>query len=298
MTSASVNTATLPIPAQAPPQQAEPRTPSGPLDYMSASRLKCWQTCRLQFFFRYVERLPAATSPALFIGQVVHAVLQQWNLRRWRGEPADAKALWPVFAERWLEDQPDEGGNGSGSSNGSAIDWNGKEADYKDKAWNMLDHYLERTPIPAGEKPEAVEVMVERDFAASGLPPLKGIIDLVRQGGRIVDFKTTARTPDALQAGHLNEVQMCCYCVLYREATGHRESGVELHHLVKTKAPKLVITPLSPMTPDQGRRLMAIMESYVRGVGEEDYVPSPGQHCAWCDFFAECRAWNGKGGAH
>ena len=255
---------------------------SGPLDYLSASRLKTFQTCRLQFFFRYVEKLPTATSPALFVGQIVHQVLQQWNLRRWRGEPADVEALWPVFSEHWLQDQPEEG-----------IDWNGKEDDQKEKAWNMLEHYLEQTPIPLAEKPEAVEVVVERDFEAAGLPPLKGVIDLVRQGGRIVDFKTTARTPDERQAAHLNEVQMSCYAVLYREATGHPESGMELHHLVKTKQPKLVVTPLSPMTPDQGRRLMAMMESYVAGIEAEDYVPSPGLHCGYCDFFEQCRAWKG-----
>jgi putative RecB family exonuclease len=266
-----------------PPVQAhDPK--SGPLNYLSASRLKTFQTCRLQFFFRYIEKLPTATSPALFVGQIVHKVLQQWNLRRWRGEPADVETLWPEFSEHWLQDQPDEG-----------IDWNGKEDEQKEKAWNMLEHYLEQTPIPLAEKPEAVEVVVERDFEAAGLPPLKGVIDLVRQGGRIVDFKTTARTPDVKQVGHLNEVQLSCYAVLYREATGHPESGLELHQLVKTKQPKLVVTPLSPMSPQQGRRLMAMMESYVAGIEAEDYVPSPGLHCGYCDFFDQCRAWKGGG---
>jgi len=256
---------------------------SGPLDYLSASRLKTFQTCRLQFFFRYVERLPTATSPALFVGRIVHEVLRHWNLRRWRGEAVHFEALEPVFDEHW-QDQPGDG-----------IDWNGKEDEQREKAWAMLTHYLAQTPIPVDEKPEAVEVMVERDFEAAGLPPLKGVIDLVRRGGRIVDFKTTARSPDPRQAAHLNEVQLSCYAVLYREATGHPESGLELHHLVKTKQPKLVVTPLSPMTPDQGRRLMALMESYVQGVEAEDYVPSPGLHCGYCDFFEPCRAW--KGGA-
>lgn len=271
-----MSTATLTPPVKAYDRQ------SGPLDYLSASRLKTWGECRLKFYFRYVERLPTATSPALFVGQIVHIILQQWNLRRWRGEPADIETLWPVFSEHWLQDQPEEG-----------IDWKDKEDEQKEKAWNMLEHYLEQTPIPLTEKPEAVEVVVERDFVAAGLPPLKGVIDLVRQGGRIVDFKTTARTPDVKQVTHLNEIQLSCYAVLYREATGHPESGQELHHLVKTKQPKLVVTPLSPMTPDQGRRLMAMMESYVQGVEAEDYVPSPGLHCSYCDFFDQCRAWKG-----
>lgn len=266
------------------PLQAHDRA-SGPLDYLSASRLKTWQTCRLQFRYRYVDRLPTATSPALFVGQIVHEVLRHWNLRRWRGEPADVESLWPVFTEHWQQDQPEEG-----------IDWADREDEHRETAWNLLENYLRQTPIPLAEKPEAVEVVVERDFLAAGLPPLKGVIDLVRQGGRIVDFKTTARTPDPQQAAHLNEVQLSCYAVLYREATGQPESGLELHHLVKTKQPKLVVTTLSPMTPDQGRRLMAWMESYVQGVEAEDYVPSPGLHCGYCDYFDQCRAWRGGAG--
>ena len=30
--------------------------------------------------------------------------------------------------------------------------------------------------------------------------------------------------------------------MLYREATGQRETGIELHHLVKLKTPKLVVS--------------------------------------------------------
>ena len=32
------------------------------LRYLSASRLKCWQTCRRQFYFRYVERIAVLNS--------------------------------------------------------------------------------------------------------------------------------------------------------------------------------------------------------------------------------------------
>jgi hypothetical protein len=57
--------------------------------------------------------------------------------------------------------------------------------------------YLHNTPIAPDEKPEAVEVGVEADLSGRGLPLLVGIIDLVRAGGRIVDFKTSARKPNA-----------------------------------------------------------------------------------------------------
>jgi hypothetical protein len=75
--------------------------------------------------------------------------------------------------------------------------------------------------------PETVEVPMETDLFKYGLPTLIGVIDLVRAGGQIVDFKCSGKTPDPEDAIHQNETQLSCYSVLYREATGHRESGRE-----------------------------------------------------------------------
>ena len=46
----------------------------------------------------------------------------------------------------------------------------------KDKAWAMLVHYLDHTPIPKEERPDAVEVVVERDLMAAGLPLPKRLL--------------------------------------------------------------------------------------------------------------------------
>ena len=164
----------------------------------------------------------------------------------------------------------------------------GEEDAQQEKAWDLVEMYLRDTPIPAVEKPQAVEVRVEAELPG-GLPSLVGVIDLVRPGGLIVDFKTAAATPQPDQALHRNGLQLAAYGYLYREATGVRESGFELHHLVKTKAPKLVVTPAGPVTRDQESRFVRAIESYVEGVEREDYVPSPGLQCAACEFFGECR---------
>ena len=197
MTAATETPPVLPL---AEPRQPQPEKnePTGILKYTSASRLNCFHECRLKFYFRYVERIPKPTAPALYVGQIVHRVLQRWNLNRWRGEPADTKTLLPVFLEHWQQGQKED----------DPINWDDKEEVHRTMAWKILEHYLGNTPIPLDEKPEAVEVVVERDLMAAGLPPLKGVIDLVRANGRIVDFKTTARTPDPVQAVHQNEVQL------------------------------------------------------------------------------------------
>jgi len=56
------------------------------VEEVSASRLKRWSTCRLQFYFHYVAQIKKPATPALAVGKVVHAVLQEWNRYRWRSD--------------------------------------------------------------------------------------------------------------------------------------------------------------------------------------------------------------------
>ena len=160
------------------------------------------------------------------------------------------------------------------------------------EALKLVDAYLHTSPIPKDEKPEGVEVRLEMDLGSKGLPNLIGVIDLVRAGGMIVDFKTTSQTPDREKVIQLTETQMTCYALLYKDATGKKERGFELHHLVKIKKPKLVVATLSPTTDQQKVRLFRRIESYVEGVSREDFVPSPGLQCSSCEFFKECRKWS------
>lgn len=249
---------------------------------VSASRLNCFHTCRLKFYFRYVAGLTKPTSPALFVGKAVHAVLQSWNLARWRGEQREPEFFRNLLNTVWANPETDE-----------AVDWKGEEEEQKAGAWNLLDTYFRETTIPAGEKPQGVEVMAEADLVHRGFPKLIGIIDLVRPGGRIVDFKTCGQTPNPDRSAHQNELQLTCYGLLYREATGESEKGFELHHLVKLKTPKIVIVPVGAVTPAQEARLYRAVESYLDGLERMDFVPSPGMSCVACEYFRECRAWSG-----
>jgi putative RecB family exonuclease len=253
------------------------------LSKVSASRLNCFLSCRLKFYFRYVLGIVKPTTGALHVGRAVHGALKRWSKARWLGQPHDAASLRPGFLAEW-----------SGSQEREPVAWEPDEEEQQQtRAWDLVEMYLRETPIPSDEKPEAVEVPVEAEL--DGLPRLVGVIDLVRPGGQIVDFKTSATTPHPAMAAHRNELQLAAYGILYREATGDDASGFELHHLVKTRQPKLAVTRVPPLTPDRERRLLRTVESYVDGVEREDYVPSPGLQCAACEFFGECTAW--KGGA-
>ena len=251
------------------------------LETVSATRLNCWQQCRLKFWFHYVLRLKRQSKSSLHIGSMVHSVLQAWNLARWRHKPADLETLQHVFEQTWQESQA-----------GQAINWKDEEEKHRSKTWALLETYFKETPVPVNEKLEGVEVTVEADLFIQGLPTIVGVMDLVRVGGLIVDYKTSGQTPIREKVGHLLETQTSCYSLMYREATGRKESGVEIHHLVKLKKPKVVVTPFEPMTDKQQSRLFKVIESYVSGLERQDFIPSPGLHCSSCEFFDACRNWH------
>ena len=114
---------------------------------VSATRLNTFGTCRLKFFFRYVEKIESKPSPALHLGKAVHAVLQQWNLARWRNQVLTEDQIKEVFGQQWEQLQL-----------GQEINWKEEEAEAKEMGWKLLKTYLDQTPIPKEEKPEGVEV--------------------------------------------------------------------------------------------------------------------------------------------
>ena len=269
----------LPAPTTPPARVNKPKSIEELLATVSASRLNTFHACRLKFYFNYVLGLSRAKSGAQHIGSTVHHALKLWNLARWRKQSIPDGWLREQFDLFWTEDQA------------GAISWDeGEEDQSKAKAWALLDTYFQQSPIPANEAAEGVEVSVEADL---GITKLIGIIDLVRSGGRIVEFKTAGQTPNPDKAEHMHELQCSCYSLMYREATGRPEKAVELHHLVKLKTPKLVVTVLPPMSTKQETRLLKVVDSYLAGVQRQDWVPSPSpMSCACCEFFNECRRWS------
>ena len=107
---------TLTKPAASAPPAAETTPP--PRDSLtrvvSASRLNCFHSCRLKFFFRYVEQIVKPATAALFVGKAVHASLQQWSTARWRGQPHDAETLNQGFFLRGRNWWPSRRGSNSG----------------------------------------------------------------------------------------------------------------------------------------------------------------------------------------
>ncbi|GAA5135219.1 hypothetical protein GCM10023213_08110 [Prosthecobacter algae] len=266
---------------QAPPKEepSEKDIIASLQEQVSASRLNLFLQCRLKFFFRYVLKIKKPKTASLHVGNAVHTVLKSWNKARWVQKPLTLIQAHEAYAKAWSDD-PD------------GIPWKpDEEAEDKTTGWRLVNTYLRESHVPAEVKPDAVEVPVEANLINHGLPRLIGILDLVQQR-KVIDYKTCASTPNSEKAAHSHEVQTSSYSLLYRHNTGQQESGVELHHLVKLKNPKVVITPMPPMMPRQQLRLFKQIEAYTEGLQRQDFIPSPGMQCSSCEFFNECRRWH------
>jgi len=242
---------------------------------ISASRLSCFHACRLRFYFQYVLEIQTPATPALFVGQAVHRLLQEWNLQRWRGTPREPEHYRSLLGKVWEE--------------ADTVAWKGDPVAEQEVVWKLFEYYLEQNPIPEDEKPLGVEVGVHAPLG-DGLPDLFGYLDLVRPTGVIVDFKTSASTPPEGQAAHRHWFQLVGYAYLYRESTGEKERGVEFHHLIKTKAPKLVVSGSPGVSDTAIQAFRDSVKSYTQGLDARDWCPSPGLACMGCPFVGRCSA--------
>jgi putative RecB family exonuclease len=266
--------------AEAPKEPSAADIMTGLQNTVSASRLTLFLQCRLKFFYRYVLKLKKPKTPSLHVGSTVHSVLKAWNKARWLQQPLSLKEVHQTFLNTWAD------------TTEGPVRWeDGEEEADKTTGWKLCDTYLRESHVPANVKPDAVEVTIEADLQQHGLPRLIGILDLVQQR-RIIDYKTSATTPNPEKVAHTTEIQTSAYAILYRHNTGNKEAGIQLHHLVKLKNPKVVITRLPAMSSQQQLRLFRQMEAYLDGLARQHFIPSPGMHCASCEFFNECRQWH------
>ena len=140
---------------------------------VSASRLSLFLSCRLKFFFRYIARIHKEKTPALHVGQSVHAVLKAWNKARWHQKPLTLKELHDEYTKAWSDQC------------GEPVRWGPGEEDHEKKTgWRLVETYMRESKIQPTLKPDAVEVQVEADLSEHGLPKLIGVLDLVQECGR------------------------------------------------------------------------------------------------------------------
>jgi RecB family exonuclease len=250
--------------------------------HLSASQLRTYSNCSLQWFFsrRYA---PEFVGAALVFGTAFHAAIEAYYQGQLEGQETTAEELMDVFNRTWkMETLP--------------ISYGKDEITLFTKAEKMIDAFL--ATVNPGEV-----IAVEEPFVcdlAEGVPPLVGTIDLIEvrrdeTGARrlhLVDFKTAARKPS--NPTDLNDDQLILYGV------GAHRSGLlaqfdmpfclEYRVVTKTKTPEVISIPIEPDKHD-ALRLIEKARVCWRGMEAGVCFPSPNWMCANCGYKSRCGKW-------
>ena len=262
--------------------------PSGVWDYVSPSRLNLWLRCPLAFRLKYIDGVPTSTSPAMFVGKMVHRGLEMYYRHRQLGITLTVAEVMAGMEAGWKRAAATEGVRFTDLADDELC---------RKQAAGLVVAYLHQVPIEE-PRPLAVEVAVEaplvdpttgEDF---GLP-LVGIIDLVQaetNGPVIADFKTSSRSSEPMEVSH--EVQLSSYAYLFRQVYPVEEAALEIRQLVKTKLPQVNIHRYQARTAGHFRRLFAVIRAYLDDLDASRFVYRPGLACGMCDFReTHCRSW-------
>lgn len=252
------------------------RTDDGRLK-LSASRLKTWLSCPLKWKAVYVDERPFVPTPAMAWGTAAHAGLESHARSVWLGEPRpDVLAVFTDFFDR------------------SGVEIGAKERERMiEQARLLLYRYLDRY---GDEGVIAAELLLTASvidpLSGENLGELTGIVDLISKDGRLIDLKTSARSPSDLQAVIGNAVQLDCYRYLVAaNQPGMEIRAAEIRSLIRTKEPKVEVTEL-PLRPFDA--LIDLIRRYKQAVEGQEVYPRPGLLCSdRCPAIEACRAHHG-----
>jgi putative RecB family exonuclease len=249
-------------------------------DHISPTSAKSYLACSLKFYFERVACIRKATPVALHLGKAVHAALQAFHIARWRGADDSPESIADAFNKSFTDLERDEGPVN--------FDDEAEREKCRLDGLRVVAAYLD-SPEAMKEKPRAVEVLLKESIPGLSVP-LTGAMDLVENNFTPVDFKSAAAKPDPGNAAFDHEIQLVSYQLLL-EAIGESPPALDLVFLVKTKTPQVIRVSSQPADAHRKRRVLALLETAVEGIGADRYHPQPGMQCSWCQYKNECMAW-------
>jgi CRISPR/Cas system-associated exonuclease Cas4 (RecB family) len=162
--------------------------------------------CQVRWWFKYALKLPDPQTARMALGKAVHAALNE-NF----AQKIETREAWATDREQ-TEFRDDEDPSEFAACGEALV------SKYMDEVAPLIE-------------PAAVEMRVQGEIAGVRI---QGWIDLLDVNGRIIDIKTAARRPSAVEPNH--RFQLATYVQLTPGASGE----VRLDTLVKTKTPALV----------------------------------------------------------
>lgn len=242
----------------------------------SATRIKTYLTCPLQFRYSYVDGIPSVPTSPLVFGRTLHEALCFTHERQMQSGdlPAIAEVL-EQFDGLWqsalTKEQPLFR---PGAPSPRQHQTTGHE---------ILRAYLSKSQN--NRMPIAAELAFE---VQAGDYKLTGIVDRVDEGEGsliIVDFKSGTRKP--APADIEGDLQFTLYAFALSQMMGRPVERVVHYHLRDGSRFEAI-----PTDEHFAWLLDEVLPYVAAAVAGEEFTPRSGYWCNWCDFRELCRAEN------
>lgn len=254
--------------------------------YLSKSRLNTFAMCPEKFRLLYVEKLvPEKTPVAMVEGSALHHIVENC-LVYGKNVKNIAEA---VSNEYW-----------------SGIDIQKTEYENEEKFVHAQSSILDEAKYFVSQIGELNTYQMETYFEKPLIHPLTGEIDdsIVLRGYadiidapekdviRVIDLKTSAKSPNSEQANRAFELSVYAYLVATTYGF-HIEFPVSLLYLVRSKQPKVVWLN-SQRNTDDYITVYNTVQNIATVIRQGLYWKNHGMHCSWCQMQDVCFAKSQK----
>jgi hypothetical protein len=249
---------------------------AAPAEILSPTQVRCFMDCQVRWWFKYGLKYPDPPSGRMALGRAIHAALAaNFTEKMETQEDLPTLGIVALFRESWANEceQVD-----------MSEDEDPKELAACGEA--LVAKYMDE--VAPRIEPAAVEIRVAGEIAGTRV---QGWIDLLDVNGRIIDIKTSARRPNAIDPDY--RFQIATYARLTPGASGE----ARLDTLVKTKMPALITQNFTV----NDRDLLAIEKLYPlaqQAMRSDIFMPNRlSITCSRrnCSYWRRCeREWGGE----
>ena len=244
-----------------------------PINYLSYSQIDIFDTCPLQYRYRYIQRIPAPPSGAQSFGDAIHKTLFSFYRMAKEGKNLTKDDLLGLLDENW-----------------SPLGYASKahEEKMKRKGGEILTGFFEKAYDPK-RLPRDLEqiftIRVAPDFKIGG--KIDRVDELENGKIEIIDYKT-GRVPTPIQVE--KSLQMTVYALAAQDEGiyGKRAEEVILSFYFFDIQDKIS----SQRTEKDLAEAKTLLLEKKKEIEKSDFSPIPGPWCDFCDYKLICEAWS------
>jgi len=245
--------------------------PLAEINYLSFSQINTFNTCPLQYRYRYIQRIPVPPSAAQSFGNSIHAALKDFYRQVKENKKPEEKELIEILKNNWLP-----------------LGYSSKahEEKMKKEGARMLKNFYSQINW------KVVPKSLEQLFAIRINPRLKigGRIDRVDEkdeGLEIIDYKTgkVMKQKDVDRS-----LQMTVYALAAADRGIYEKDPKDIvltFHFLDTG--EKVSTKRTKEQLETAKK--ELMEK-AKEIEKSKFEPTPGRLCDFCDYKLICEAWS------